>query len=220
MSPLIQLFLAISPEEQKRMQSTLAWKFSEDVNIYTMKLVTGKDGKDDVCQWKGLSNPISEFQVLCIGGIWRSLRVVNIKSVMHPKYLPNGLQSVMMTQCDQHYKYDMQYLPRSSQDVCLAQNKLLGSLNLDDLPQEIEQLGLASNLFSGRISLTNLPPTLTALDLSKNKLRNSVVYYMHVPENLSALNLHGSGIRALESLDGDEEARQRVRCALRGMCRA
>ncbi|KNH02034.1 leucine-rich repeat [Perkinsela sp. CCAP 1560/4] len=81
-------------------------------------------------------------------------------------------------------------LPRALEYCNVSTNRLFGTVGLRTLPEHLVHLNLSMNRLVGPVDLTELPRKLRSLDLWDNRIRQSVVFFGHLPPNLKYVKFH------------------------------
>ena len=110
-------------------------------------------------------------------------------------YAPSTIFHFEVRYCAQHYAIDARHVPRAARIFRMGHNRIFGRINLADLPDTMQDFRMEFNQITGPIDLTRLPRDLRYLDLYQNRIKQPVLYYGNLPENLKKVMIeamHGS----------------------------
>ena len=142
-----------------------------------------------------------DHHIQCKHGLVRGLEIrIHHLGNLRLQYLPNTLEWVQITSCDQHYPIETRFFPRDLILLSLEENHVYGKVNLSTLPCKIVKLNLANNAISGPISLCHLPHSLECLRIINNAIRQKTVFYANLPENIERIDLRGNDIKQAQNL--------------------
>ena len=213
-----------SPAKSRRsLQNTLATAFLRDINPHFIAYLTQEERSDtwqidDVCALVPYKFENRVFVVRCAKKRWTEVSVHALLDhkgesgylQLRPQFLPQSIAHLHITSSKQKYAYDLRHLPSAARTVSFDANYLYGSLDFQCLPVDLYSLNLSRNNFSGRIALLHLPWRLSEIDLSYNTLSQRELFFQDVPEALTALYLHETGIQSIRPLHRNSEEKRRL----------
>ena len=104
--------------------------------------------------------------------------------------LPPIVVAIRATKCSLRYALHTRALPRALKYCFVSNNRLFGSVGLRTLPEHLLHLDLSINRLVGHVDLTELPRNLKTISLCDNRIRQSVVFFGHLPPNLEYIWFH------------------------------
>ena len=122
-------------------------------------------------------------------------------------FLPNTIQALQLTRAHQVYSLQARLLPRNLSELNLSGNLIFGTVNLTELPTSIRFVNLQANDLRAPVSLVGLPKRLSLLNIGFNHIKQKVVYYRELPEEIERIDITATQISLLRPIDHEKSAK-------------
>ena len=156
-------------QDQRDMQNVLMHRFYELLSLSFVQEISYGKSHADVCSGDGRG---SWFGIACFEGRVEVVHYNQLsKGNFQIEFLPQCVEMIIITECQQCYALDTRSLPQNLRDLNFSSNKLYGSLNLRCLPGHLYRLNVRNNKFTGAVTTRFLPDTLALLNMRGNKVK-------------------------------------------------